>query len=172
MKNIQHSLVVVALLNLILPLKAWAGNPLPIQEARRANADIRLRQDNSLRGQLVDVTGQPISGISVAMYAQGNLVGTAVSDTQGSFSLVTHHGGVYELRAGDQVQIVRLWHHATSPPSAKSTLQLKINAETVRGQRPIESLFCFQPWFLGVVIAAAIAIPLAVDNSDSRRPGS
>ncbi len=173
MKNMQHTLVMVALLNLIFPLQAWAANPLPNKAASRVNTDIRLAQDNSLSGQIVDVTGKPASGMRVAIYAQGDLVAATFSDQQGAFSLTANRGGVYELRAGGQVQIVRLWRYAASPPSAKATIQLIVNAETVRGQRPIESLFCFQPWFLGVLVAAAIAIPIAVDNSnDSRRPGS
>ena len=134
----------------------------------KTNVDIALTRDNLLNGRLVDETGKPVDGMRVSIYSQGHMTAATVSDQAGAFSLVTIRGGVYELHVGDQFQIVRLWRHDTAPPSAESTILFRVGQETVRGQRPIESLFCFQPWFLGVLIAAAIAIPIAVHDSDSR----
>ncbi len=169
MKNIKYSLAFVALLPLLFPLNAWSVNPAARKTAKvKTNTDIALTRDNTLNGRLFDETGNPVGGMSVAIYSQGHMTAATVSDQAGSFSLVTNRGGVYELRAGNEVQIIRLWHHDTAPPSAESTIQLRVGEETVRGQRPIESLFCFQPWFLGLLIAAAIAIPIAVHDSDSR----
>ncbi len=169
MKNIQYSLAFAALLPLLFPLKARSANPAPSKAAViKTNADIALTRDDALNGRLVDETGKPVDGMRVSIYSQDHMTAATVSDQVGAFSLVTNRGGVYELHVGDQFQIVRLWHHDTAPPSAESTILFRVEQETVRGQRPIESLFCFQPWFLGVLIAAAIAIPIAAHDSDSR----
>lgn len=170
MKKTQRTLVAVALLNLVFPLNVWPANPLP--GPLRVSSDIALTQKRVLIGKLVDSIGAPVNSLNVSIHSQGKLIADTTTDEQGFFSMVASHGGVYELRAGDQVQIVRLWHHDAAPPHAESTLQLTVNTATVRGQRPIESLACFKPWFLGALLAAAIAIPLAVDNSDSRPDGS
>ncbi len=168
-KNIQYSLAFAALLPLLFPLNAWSANPAPHKAAAiKTTADIALTRDNALNGRLVDETGQPVVGTRVAIYSKGHMTAATVSDQAGAFSLVTNRGGVYELHTGDRFQIVRLWHYDAAPPSAESTILLRVGEETVRGQRPIECLFCFQPWFLGVLIAAAIAVPIAVHNSDSR----
>lgn len=172
MKQIQYNLAFAALVPLLFPLNAWPADPAPRKAAAiKPNADIALTRDNSFSGRLVDDTGKPVGGMRVAIYSQDQMRAATVSNQTGAFSLITNRGGVYRLHVGNQFRIVRLWHHDTAPPHAESSILLQVGQETVRGQRPIESLFVFQPWFLGALIAAAIAIPIAVHDSESR-PGS
>ena len=52
----------------------------------------------------------------------------------------------------------------TAPPAASQSLLLVKDGETIRGQQPIANLFT-SPLVIGLVLAAAIAIPIAVNNS-------
>ena len=56
----------------------------------------------------------------------------------------------------------------TAPPAANDRLLLVTESNVTRGQQPINRLV--DPLLLGVIIAGAVAIPIAVRNSNNDRP--
>jgi hypothetical protein len=80
-------------------------------------------------------------------------------------------GGVYELQTLASSDVCRVWAPRTAPPSAQDGVLLVTDDELARGQRG-----CFgeggalswlsNPWVLGGIVVAAIAIPLGVAAAD------
>lgn len=124
--------------------------------------DVELAADHSLSGQLFGSEGQPKAGAVVRIVAEGG--SEATTDSQGRFRLKNVQAGVLHLSADNVDQAVRCWAPGTAPPRAAQRILLSSNQQIQRGQRPIADLLS-GPVLIGLIIAAAIAIPIAIHNS-------
>jgi len=131
--------------------------------------DVRLDQRGAVCGRLLDVAGRPLADRPVILQHTEGASRAAQSDAGGGFVLQHVSAGVHRLTAGDQTLNCRVWTHAAAPPSATDQLTLVAEHSIVRGQQPFSAIFT-NPLFIGLVIAAAIAIPIAVHNSQNDRP--
>jgi hypothetical protein len=86
------------------------------------------------------------------------------TDAEGHFQFTGVRAGVVRLGNDEAGLAVRCWTHGTAPPSAIKSVLLSPNEEILRGQRPIAD-FLSGPVLIGLIIAAAIAIPIAIHNS-------
>lgn len=141
--------------------------------------DVALDADRGLRGQVVDVQGLPVANLPVTM---SNAAGQwqAVTDAEGNYRVPDLRGGAYLVRVGDQLKQMRAWSPGTAPPAANRGLMMVHGNQLIRGQA-----FCgspvgcgtgvggggikdvlSHPLVIGGIIAAAIAIPVAIHNSD------
>jgi hypothetical protein len=68
------------------------------------------------------------------------------------------------LAAGGSVHLCRCWAAGTAPPAAQGEVLLVPIGLVERGQRPIGEILA-NPILIGLIIAAAIALPIAVHNS-------
>lgn len=93
----------------------------------------------------------------------------AATDAAGQFVLPGVTAGIQRLTAEDAVLNCRIWTHAAAPPAAMDHVTLIADQTIVRGQQPFSAIFT-NPLFIGLVIAAAVAIPIAVHNSQDDRP--
>lgn len=141
--------------------------------------DVALQNDGLLRGQFVDKQGQPLSAAEIQI-TDGHKQWRAETDANGQFQLTKLSGATYRLQVGQQVQILRAWADGTAPPSATKGLLLVRDGDIILAQN-CGSPVCgsairaakhplANPWIIGGLVAAAIAIPVAIHNSDDDDP--
>jgi hypothetical protein len=114
--------------------------------------DVALGQGGALRGQLVDAAGAPLAGATVSVQQNGREVTSTATGAKGDFAVSGLRGGVYQVATAGNVGVYRLWAAETAPPAAQQQALLVSGGEAVRGQSQ--------------AVGAAIAIPIAVSNSD------
>jgi hypothetical protein len=145
-------------------------------------ADVALEPGGVLRGQVVDSQQAPLAGEQVLISQQGRVVSDAQTDGVGRFAAENLRGGIYEVEVRSQSAPYRLWASETAPPAARPAVLLVAQEQTVRGQAcggcgqcaecagparpgPLRRILT-NPWVWAGGIAAAIAIPLALDDDD------
>lgn len=137
--------------------------------------DVSLQSDGVLFGQLVDTQGRPLSATEIHI-TDGRNQWRTQTDLQGQFKLAGMHGANYTVQVGQQVQLIRAWSAGTAPPSATKGLLFVQDNDVVLAQH-CASPVCgsaiggakhplANPWIVGGLVAAAIAIPVAIHNAD------
>ncbi len=173
-RKCQRMAVTLACISWLFPTHCLRGNqpqrPIAGQEHhQRLSCDVQLAAGGKLVGQLVDEHGQVLPQQPVLVRQAGHFLAPVITDDQGRFQVLGVRGGTLELISGRTVQVCRAWTPGTAPPSANGQLLLVSSDPLARGQRPMGELFQ-DPLLIGLIIAAAIAIPIAVHNSKDDRP--
>ena len=144
--------------SLLLP--RWAH----CQTAQQAFVDVALGKGGTLQGQLVDTAGQPVSGAEVQVGTSTDSEQTTWTDQEGTFVLHGMRGGLCHVTvAGKQGIVVRAWAEGTAPPAAQPAVLMVEGDTTVRGVCQLLT----NPWLLGGIIAAAVVLPLTLDDDES-----
>lgn len=169
MRNTRHSRSVAWILVVsmsVLPCRAsLAGNtekapPVVLTVVK----DVVLGSGGTLSGTVFDAQGQPSARQDVvALTADGQRIAT-ISDEQGQFVLHGLRGGIHQISAGHIELACRCWSPSAAPPAAVERVLLSADDNVQRGQRPIADLLT-GPCLIALLIAAAIAIPIAIHNS-------
>ncbi len=148
-------------------------------------ADIALDEAGSLRGLVVGGEGQAIAGAPVIMTQGDAKIVETATDQMGQFSVQSLRGGVYEMQVNADRFNVRVWAPQTAPPTATTGFTYVLGT-VQRGQCTEDSCtgvcggtcgaagafgggplgLLMNPWVIGAAVAAAIAIPLALDDDD------
>ena len=108
----------------------------------------------------------------IQFHREGHLVAQAVTDANGHFVAHKLTGGVYTVQTLGNVEHYRVWTNEAAPPSALNDLNIS-GGEIVRGQYDYDDVpsgrwgILAHPWLIGLGVAAAIAIPLALDNDSA-----
>lgn len=162
----------LACLGLVLPTSpAAAQTPATASKAAPvtlpAIADVALRETGGLSGVVLNVNGLPMARTEVSVLQAGQVVTRTTTDTLGQFNTDRLRGGVYQVAAGHSVTTLRVWELQAAPPSARRGAMIVGSAQVVRGQRPFDSPIRAEVYILGAVVAAAIAIPIIITNSDN-----
>ena len=157
------------------PQLVWAEPTPSAGELPMRVVDVALGHNGVLFGQLLDRQSRqlPITQIHLT---NGVREWTTYTDEQGYFRVEGLVGSTYQVQAAGQVQIVRAWAQGTAPPQAVEGLLLIHDNSVVLGQHcgsPVcGSMICAakhplsNPFILGGLVAAAVAIPVAIHNSD------
>ncbi len=147
--------------------------------------DVELSAEGVLEGRVVSAEGTPLPGAIVQLRNATQLVAYATADEQGNFRVSALRGGNYLLTAGDQVTSLRVWTYQSAPPSARNGVLL-VRGSITRAQGCTEDSctgvcggacgkgplgFLLNPFVIGAAVAAAIAIPLALNNDDNNASG-
>jgi hypothetical protein len=184
--TLRHGLVWTALAGMCLPVQtATAGNTGTPSAATRGIAlevsDVALAQGGLLTGQLLDEHMRPLPAADVAISTNGRTVAAMVTDSDGAFAVAGLRGGFHQITAAGAVQNCRLWTVGTAPPRATEGVRIVAGTGVVRGQwgpPPMVNNFvrnakvwATNPFVVGGVIAAAVAIPIALNN-DGDGPNS
>jgi hypothetical protein len=127
--------------------------------------DVALDAQGRIAGQILDAQGQPRARQIITVQRQGAQPVQTRTDAQGRFVLGDLSGGVYQIATSDASVVCRCWTANSAPPAATHELLLVAGEKVQRGQYPITDLLTSGPVLIGLVIAAAIAIPIAVHNS-------
>lgn len=128
--------------------------------------DVRLDERGAVRGILLDGAGQPLARRPVVLRQTSGTAASTETDAAGRFVLRGVSGGVHCLVAGDRSVTCRVWTQAAAPPAATDQLTVVAGPPLVRGQQPIYAILQ-NPLFIGLVVAAAIAIPIALHDDGS-----
>lgn len=127
-------------------------------------ADVELGPGGVIQGQVVDSVGHPLANQRLVIQ-QGNREAVfGQSDQFGRFRMSGVGAGVCQVTCGEYAVACRCWTKNTAPPAATKDLLMTIGDATHRGQRPIADLLT-GPVLIGLIIAAAVAIPIAVHNA-------
>lgn len=125
-------------------------------------ADVALASNGVLHGQVLDAQGAPQSQVKVAI---GQTTGEPVfvsTDAAGEFNVPDLSAGVYYVQTSQARSMYRVWAPGTAPPSAQAGVLMVNDRQVVRGIHGAN--FLANPWCMGLIVAAAIAIPLAIDS--------
>jgi hypothetical protein len=119
----------------------------------------------------------------VAVVHQGEPLTVTETDREGRFAVTGLKPGVYELHLAQGGGAYRVWAPRTAPPAAEQGVLLVQDSRVVRGLGGDVGKdggkggkgglgggyfgWLANPWVLGGLVAAAIAIPLALDDDDA-----
>lgn len=169
---LSRGLLAVGITLCLAVTEARSGNPESPQATgnRPRVPDIRLDARNTLQGVLVSPQGTPLPNRSVTVFRPDSpkAVVRTKSDRQGRFQIAGITPGIYHLRVEpDSLATVRVWEAKTAPPSARDQLLVVVGNQMVRGQQRVDELLTIDDKLVvGGMVAAAIAIPIAIANSD------
>lgn len=166
-----RSLVALAVIGVVFPQLAFAANGDERASEARVKVqtrDVALDADGTLRGQIVNQQGVAQAEMPVVLSQGGRAIAAARTDDAGKFELAQLRGGVYQLYTTGAVGSYRVWANRTAPPSAIGQVLLTHDEALAMGQHGggrIRGLLT-NPWVIGGVVATAIAVPVAIHNSD------
>ncbi len=156
-----------------LATAAWLLPTLPAPAAESPTApaiwDVRLNEQGTLQGRLVDLEGGPLAHRQLQLLQAGTPLAQTSSDSAGRFEFPRMSTGVYQLRFDSYAVSCRVWSARTAPPAARPEFVVLAAPDTIRGQQPLHAVFR-NPLFVGLVIAAAVAIPLSTQGSKKDLP--
>ena len=160
----------LACVGMVIPAPVFAQSSAPSQTAHKAAvADIALT-GGTLQGVVVDPNGDVLSGAVVSVSHGNQKVATAISSESGEFSLNGLQSGLYQVTVGQHQANVRIWDAELAPPGTNSQMLLVNGDPTARGQLWNNWFRNLRPWHTVViagVIATAIAVPIAIHNSNN-----
>jgi hypothetical protein len=125
---------------------------------------VTLGKDRMLKGTVKTKEGTIAAGATVVLGVDGRPVGRVLTDDQGQFTFGPISPGKYQLASRDAVAMITVHSLDSAPEDAAKTIEVSQPAMIARGQSP--GGFFTNPWFIGLIVAAAIAIPLAIVLSD------
>jgi hypothetical protein len=155
----------------IAPANAQTVAPAQVPLIR----DVELANGGLLVGRLLDANGRPQRGADVSILTGGKTLAATRTDADGVFAVSHLRGGVHEISTADNVQLLRLWANGTAPPRSPQSIDVVSGSDVVRGQygpppgnRFIRKakVWATNPWIVGGVVAAAVAIPVALSDND------
>lgn len=136
---------------------------------RELALDIALGEQGSLTGEVRDAQGQLAVNTDVVLWQGNQMLQRTRTNKRGQFRFANLRGGLYRIATPDITLECRAWTAKHAPPSARESLLVVANMYSARGQQPINEVFCFNPFLMGTIVAAAIAIPIAVhDDGDGQ----
>lgn len=159
-------------------LSYGANSPGSINNEELQLRNVELTAAHSLQGQLVDGAGQVVANAKVRVRSQDNIQQVSqqiVTDEDGRFEVAGLKSGTCVVEAADQVYAVRVWKKGTAPPKSLQNVSLVTEqGPAVRGQLTNNRFVNFirgmtpkQKVCLGVLVAAAIVLPIALDDDGS-----
>ncbi len=173
----NHATWMLALTLVASPSLSFGANPAASTSAptKLQLQNVQLTSAGSLQGQLVTNTGQAVPNAKIIVRSPSDKQGVSqqlTTDKDGRFQATGLKTGTLVLQAGEETYAVRVWKDGTAPPKSISTVALvQANGqEVVRGNRftdRVNGLTPKQKIGLGLLVAGAIIIPIAVDDDGS-----
>jgi hypothetical protein len=154
--------VFLGVVGICLPELAFAAAPA----APPAVVDVALSDGGVLHGQLIDLRGGSAVGVPVSVKTQNKDVVRTVTVKDGRFSVPGLRGGVYQVAAGQGQGVYRLWTAKAAPPSAQKNAI--VFTQGLFGGSP--KMLLANPVIVAGVVATAIAVPVAIVNSQPSSP--
>ena len=138
--------------------------------------DVALNSKGELHGQLVSPSGKPESSAEVKLHSSSDKKKPATkvkTDKDGRFIIRGLRRGPCMLTVNDQSYAFRVWPEKQAPPKSIRTVALVAANVEVRGQyedagasNSIWGMSTGAKLAVGVVIATAIAVPVALSDDD------
>jgi len=133
----------------------------------KSSAENVVLRDGKLVGLLVDKSGSGVADAPVLIGQEGKLLKELRTDQEGRFQFSGAKPGVYQVVSHGGAVVYRVWTPDAAPANAKQGIIHQVDPEVARGAvggclLPLLT----NPIFLALLIGAAIAIPLALDDDD------
>lgn len=163
-------MVSLAAIGFLLPQPLVAGNPAPAS----AVVDVALRDGGVLIGQVVDEQGAAVENVGVSLRYQDRDLTASKTTKEGYFAFKGLRGGVYQVVAAKGHGVYRVWSPGTAPPAAQEGALVVSGDKVVRGQQSGGGFRAFitNPLVIAGIVATAIAVPVAIHNSEHHEPHS
>jgi hypothetical protein len=164
-----HLLGLTIVASWIFPLRSAVGNENPAQSppVGFVATEIQLGEKDSLRGTVMLPGGKPAANQTVVLGREGKLLQRVTADENGTFAFTGLKPGTYQVATRDAVALVKcLPENPTTNKEVSKELIMSQEAMLARGNSRNALL---HPFFVGLVILAAIAIPIAIskDNDEA-----
>ncbi len=160
---VRSAAVWMAMAGLCIPQIALAIESV----AQPPVADVALADGGTLHGQVLDLQGAGVAGVPVSLRTQNRDVTATTTAADGRFAVPNLQGGVYQVAAGQGQGIYRLWTAGTAPPSAHNGAI--VYTQNGGGGGGLKMLLA-NPIVIAGVVATAIAVPVALNNSHHSSP--
>ena len=165
MKFMSNVAVTVACLGLLLPQSVLAQQTTAAKKSAKPPVrDLVLGQGGTVRGQVVDAQNNPVASTLVAVVANGKKIRETTTDGNGRFSVSGLGSGVYAVGSAGGFGLYRTWSATAAPPATPTAALIVEDGSIERGQSQV-LYWLTDPWVISLAIAAAIAIPIAVNNN-------
>ncbi len=167
MKNatlLQCVAVSLAVVGMCLPQMAMAAQ----SQSDQVITDIQLREGGVLVGQVVSPENVGLVGTPVSLASGQQAIAQGRTNGSGYFAFSGLQSGVYQVATTDGSGTYRVWAEGTAPPSAQPGALLVTGSDTVRGQHGMtmfRNIFA-NPLLVAAIVATAIAVPVAIHNSN------
>ncbi|MBN1589847.1 MAG: carboxypeptidase regulatory-like domain-containing protein [Pirellulales bacterium] len=173
-------MLVLACLGLLIPAPAMAAvaapdkvTPGPHPQQIKA-IDVELHKDGMLVGQVVNAQGIPQNKVPLSLIQGDKTLVKTATNRGGFFAVKEVPSGTYRVVADKTQGVYRLWANKTAPPNAQPGALLVVGQGPARGQTGPLAYWLGNPWIIGGLVAAAVAIPVAIHNHqvDNDTPAS
>jgi hypothetical protein len=174
-KVLNGLLVGLAAVGFCLPEPLFAEAKEKEKPPRPAAVDVALRDGGVLVGQVVSPQGKGVADTQVTVRHLDKNLTTTKSGQEGYFAVKGLRGGVYQLVADEGQGVYRFWSPGTAPPNAQEGAVLVAGKPIVRGQPNGGAhwkTWLTNPLVIAGVVATAVAVPVAIHNSNRRQPAS
>jgi hypothetical protein len=170
-----RTLTALVSIGLCMPIAPAPAQERPAAAQAHVVRDVELGYGGLLVGRLLDANGRPLSAVEVSIQSGGKPLAATQTDAEGVFAVSNLRGGVHEIATADNVQVCRFWAPGTAPPRAPKSIDVVSDSNVVRGQygpppgnRMLQraKVWATNPFIVGGVVAAAIAIPVALSDND------
>ncbi len=140
------------------------------QTAEPKLVDVELLPGNVISGVVLSAEGVPLAGTEVVVSVGRYELTRVMTDQAGEFFAEVPRGGVYVVVAGSNAMLVRAWTTAAAPPNVPNRITLSPQTTVIRAQSPGGGIDPLLGLLILGGIAAAIAIPVALNNSGHDSP--
>jgi hypothetical protein len=168
-KMFRVAVVAMTCLGVVMPSRGFASEPVIVDgiPVKQTIENLSL-SDGVLVGGLVDKNGRGVADAPVVIGQQGKPVAELRTDAEGRFAAKGLKPGVYQVVSHGAVTTHRAFAADQAPKDAKRGVIHQVDPEVARGAPSNGGLLgvLSNPLVLALVIAAAIAIPLALDDDD------
>lgn len=167
-KTFRAAVVALTCLGVVIPRGAIASSPVVVDgvPVSQVVEDLELQGD-LLIGGLVDASGRGVEDAPIVIGQDGKPVAQLRTDAEGRFAAKGLKPGVYQVVSHGKASTHRVWEEGRAPAQAKRGVIHSVDPQVARGASHGGLLgILANPLFLALIIAAAIAIPLALDDDD------
>lgn len=132
LKFVRGAVVGLACWGLVVPHAVFAQEKNTT--ARTAQmTDVKLANGGVLRGRVVNAQGKALANTTVLVSYNGQVIARTNSSASGTYAVKGLRGGLHQVTAGSQSNVVRLWTASAAPKSARTEV-LSVAGSVVRGQ--------------------------------------
>jgi hypothetical protein len=175
----RRGIALIAAIPLLIPQAifardtAAADSVLPLDRMQLRPQDVALNSLGALAGEVFDSQGNPVPEEEVCVRVGQSVVARGMTNQQGKFEIPLQRGGLYLVSTKEDSVLVRAWK-STPPSHAARLIQLapRNSTNVIRAQSPDGGLST--GWTLLILggVATAIAVPVALHNSNDGRKSS
>ena len=140
-----------------LVTKTQANEPKPI--------DVVLQPGNIIAGEALSADGVPLAESDVVVHLGRHEVTRVTTNQLGEFAAEVPRGGVYVVSSSAGALLVRTWTATAAPPNSLYRVAITPQTTVIRAQNSDGGFNPLLGLLLAGGIAAAIAVPIALNNS-------